>query len=291
MSRPDAHQPLKSGPPTAYPSEDQDILYRVPPRPERATKDTRANTVGGLLAGFTHTSGSESLPAGHDQDLFDPEYNAGNLQQGMEIVRRQPYHENNRMMRQADHLVHGPSIMLNGPNACFAAAGFLFLVAIEVTILRICLCFDYLVQIDQHLDVAATQNTANRNLQSCMQQMAADYRNHSIPPFGPARLLHAYNLCVQPNLQFPIGQMACAIEFTIGGGGGGLIRSLYVEPNYLVTYMQEGNCTVCHRQNRQVGYLNDYVYFNSLFRCTLTTLYTYRFLTTLRDKPQLIFDL
>ena len=272
MSRPDAHQPLKSGPPTAYPSENQDILYRVPPRPERARKDTRANSVGGLLAGFTQTSGSEYLPPGHDEDLFDPEYNAVNLQQGIEIVRRQtqrqPYCQNNCIISQAGHPVVGPSIMLNGPNACFAAAGFQFLVAIEVTILRKCLCFDYLVQIDQHLDVSATQNTEYRNLQICMQQMAADYRNYNIPPFGPAQLLHAYNLCVQPNLQFPIGQMACAMEFTIGGGGGGLIRNLHVEPNYLVTYMQEGNCIVCHRQNREVGYQNDYVCFSLLFRYT-----------------------
>ena len=83
--------------------------------------------------------------------------------------------------------------------------------------------------------------------------MAVAYRDPNIQPFGPLPLLHAYNACLPPHLQFAIGSFACAMEFMAATGGGGLLGHLQLAPHYMVTYIQEGmcrNCNVWYQQAR-----------------------------------------
>ena len=114
------------------------MLYRAPPQPRRATKETRRNTRDSLLEGYNQPAPSTPLAPGHDQALFDPQYGVGNLQRnggdGMAARggrgrrgrgRGQQHNHNNNQNA-------GPSIMANGNNCCFAVAAFLFLVAAEV---------------------------------------------------------------------------------------------------------------------------------------------------------------
>ena len=89
-----------------------------------------------------------------------------------------------------------------------------------------------------------------------LHQLARDYRDPTVPPFHVEALVTAYNGCVPAGLQFPLGRAHCAVEFLMGGGmagHGGLLGELRLAPNYLLTYMQEGDCPHCGQQYQQVG--------------------------------------
>ena len=89
-----------------------------------------------------------------------------------------------------------------------------------------------------------------------LHQLARDYRDPNVPPFHVEALVTAYNVCVPAGLRFPLGRPHCAVEFLMGGGmagHGGLLGELRLVPNYLVTYLQEGDCPQCGQQYRQVG--------------------------------------
>ena len=70
--RPDEHQPWQSGPPCAYPAGGQAQLYQVRPRPQRATRDSRVNTLHELLGAYGQPLPATPLAPGHDQALFNP---------------------------------------------------------------------------------------------------------------------------------------------------------------------------------------------------------------------------
>ena len=108
------------------------------------------NTLGQLLEGFEQQVSEAVLPAGHDQGLFDSNYAVPNLSQGQQ--GRQRHQEQQRQQGQQgeygfqgqleqleqqgqnqQHQNGRPSPMLNGPNAYFAAAAFIFVTKLEVT--------------------------------------------------------------------------------------------------------------------------------------------------------------
>ena len=134
--RPDVHQPWQSGPPTSYPQGNRAQLYRVPARPQHATRDTRENTLGSLLEGFGQPSPNTALAPGHDQGLFNPMHAVRNLNAGVTVPiplnTRRGQHQQQIQNVQVVQPNAGPKAMLNGPNACFAAAGFVFVVGLEV---------------------------------------------------------------------------------------------------------------------------------------------------------------
>jgi hypothetical protein len=127
--RPDEHQPWQSGPPCAYPVGGQAQLYQLGRRPERATRDTRLNTLHGLLGAYDQPLPATRMAPGHDQALFNPLYRAANLVQGTVLAvpgrTRQVGQQNNQLQP-------GPKPMLNGHQGCFAAATFIFLETTEV---------------------------------------------------------------------------------------------------------------------------------------------------------------
>ena len=87
-----------------------------------------------LLIGFGHNAAGPPLDVGHDQDLFNPDHSVGRLQTGMIVDNPlRNIHHQRQGQRVVQHLQQaGPSTMLNGRNACFSAAAFVFLVGIEV---------------------------------------------------------------------------------------------------------------------------------------------------------------
>ena len=115
-----------------------------------------------------------------------------------------------------------------------------------------------LLQVDRHLNPAALRSPAQRALDQVLHQLARDYRDPTVPPFHVEPLVIAYNGCVPVGLRFPLGRPHCAVEFLMGGGmagHGGLLGELRLAPNFLLTYMQEGDCPHCGQQYRQVGLL------------------------------------
>jgi len=58
------------------------MLYQVPPRPCRATKDSRWNTTNSFIDGYNLPAPTTPLAPGHDQALFDHQYGVANLRQG-----------------------------------------------------------------------------------------------------------------------------------------------------------------------------------------------------------------
>ena len=87
-----------------------------------------------LLIGFGHNTAGQPLDVGHDQDLFNPNHSVDRLQNGVVVDNPlQNIHHQRQGQRLVQHLQQaGPSPMLNGRNACFSAAAFVFLVGIEV---------------------------------------------------------------------------------------------------------------------------------------------------------------
>ena len=130
--RPDEHQPWQSGPPCAYPAGGQAQLYQVRPRPQRATRDTRVNTLHGLLGAYGQPLPATPLAPGHDQALFNPLHRAANLVQG--VVLTIPDATNRGGGGRQNNQQHaGPKAMLNGHQGCFAAAAFVFAEQTEVS--------------------------------------------------------------------------------------------------------------------------------------------------------------
>ena len=127
---PDNHNPQHSGPPTAYPQGNQAQLYRVPPRPQHLTRDTRENTLGSLLQGYGRLPAGP-LPAGHDQAYFNPSHNSNNLVYGGSVIITQPTSQNQGQQGQQGQQ-GAPKAMLNGHNYCYAASAFLILESMEV---------------------------------------------------------------------------------------------------------------------------------------------------------------
>ena len=87
-----------------------------------------------LLIGFGHTIAGQPLDVGHDQDLFNPNHSVDRLQNRVVVDNPlQNIHHQRQGQRLVQHLQQaGPSPMLNGRNACFSAATFVFLVGNEV---------------------------------------------------------------------------------------------------------------------------------------------------------------
>ena len=113
-----------------------------------------------------------------------------------------------------------------------------------------------LLQVDLHLNPAALRSAAQAALDLLVQQMGRDYRNPNIPPFHTEPLVQAYNACVPPALQLPLGQPHDAVEFLAGGGQaghGGLLGELRLAPHYLLSFMQEGTCNQCGHDYQQVS--------------------------------------
>ena len=133
MIRPDEHQPWQSVP-CAYPAGGQAQLYRVRPRPQHATRNTRANTLGTRLAGYGQPLPSTSLAPGHDQDMFAPLLRAANLVQGQELTIPGT---NQGRGGGGGGQQGGPKAMLNGLQGCFAAAAFLFVERTEVKVVHL----------------------------------------------------------------------------------------------------------------------------------------------------------
>ena len=131
--RPDPHQPVESGPPCAYPSGNQAVLYRVPPRPQHSTRNSRTNTVGSLLAGFGKPQNPTALGPAHDLPRFDPNHASAVLTDGVPVPDRvAPNQTGRHHQHQHQQQAGGPGVMLNGVNACFVAAAFTFLCGLEL---------------------------------------------------------------------------------------------------------------------------------------------------------------
>ena len=237
--RPDAHQPVKSGPPCAYPSGNQAVLYRVPPRPQHSTGDSRTNTVGSLLAGFGLPANPTPLGPAHDLQQFDPNHASAALTDGVTVPNRVVPFRTGRHGQQNQQQAGGPGVMLNGDNSCFWAATFTFLCGLEM---------------DLNLDAAAVRDLMHQALEALFVQQAADLRNQAVAPFSPLQLQQAYNQCVAPNLAFPPGQADCAMELLRGQvPPGGLLHHVRATPGFFTTYTEQGICGVCRQQSQQVN--------------------------------------
>ena len=115
--------------------------------------------------------------------------------------------------------------------------------------------FSCVLQVDLHLNPTALRPAVQTRLDQCLQRMGRDYRDPRVLPFHAEDLVRAYNACIPPALQLPIGQPQDAVEFLIGGGQagqGGLLGQLGVAPNYLLTYLQQGTCNTCNQPYQQV---------------------------------------
>jgi hypothetical protein len=130
---PDAHQPLHSGPPTAYPPGGQAALWRLPARPPHATKETRQNILGTLLVNHGQRLPAIPLAPGHDQRLFQPQHRTANLRPGL-VVQRPAGPRGNRGNRGNQNQQQNPALlaMVNNQNTCWAGAAFLVLTRIQV---------------------------------------------------------------------------------------------------------------------------------------------------------------
>ena len=115
------------------------MLYRVPPRPLRVTREKRNNTLHSQLAGFNEPPPTQVLAPGHDQDLFDPRFSVANLQldggdggapRRQQVTRRRRNHQQNQ--NQFNNAA-GLKLLVVGLNECYARAAFQFLVPLEVS--------------------------------------------------------------------------------------------------------------------------------------------------------------
>ena len=141
LFRPDSQIPLHCGTPAAYPDGDRESLYHVKQRPPHAFTGSRNHTLGELLAGYDNDPHGASLPAGHDQDLFDDTLSAANLPNldlgqlpGRNGRQRQRQHQNRQQnnQQQNNQQQQGPPMLSNGYNLCYAAASFHTLERVEV---------------------------------------------------------------------------------------------------------------------------------------------------------------
>lgn len=132
-----------------------------------------------------------------------------------------------------------PKAMLNGSNGCFGVSAFLFLCAVEA---------------DQHLDQNANRNSHQQHLMHNLVQMCLAYRDPLVAPFGPEPLINAANACLpftsRPEDRFGGGKQACAMEF-LARDPGGLLHNIFLEPGFLVTYLQQGRCEQCDQVYQQ----------------------------------------
>jgi hypothetical protein len=113
------------------------MLYRVQPRPRAVTRNTRENTWGSILVNYGQAVTAAPLPAGHDQNLFDPRHAAANLQWGGGLAIIVANRRQRNLGRHLNHLQqqqNGPGVLSNGSNACFGASSVAFLTATEVTL-------------------------------------------------------------------------------------------------------------------------------------------------------------
>jgi hypothetical protein len=123
---------VESGPPAAYPGGNQAALYRVPARPQHATRDTRGYT--GLLAGFGQPANPVQLLPGHDLAAFDPNHAAAALVNGVTVPNTVlPRRTLLQQQQQQQQLAGAPGVLLNGVNSCFAASAITFLCSMQVT--------------------------------------------------------------------------------------------------------------------------------------------------------------
>jgi hypothetical protein len=133
LPSPDEHQPLHGGPASFLPPGTTQLqLWRMPNRPARATKQTRATTLS-LLQGLGQPWVAGALAPGHDQADFDPQHGVANLRTGAAAnivvqrrARQQQQQQNNALV------VPGLKLLVIGANECFARAAFHFLVQLEV---------------------------------------------------------------------------------------------------------------------------------------------------------------
>ena len=114
----------------------QPQLYTVQPRPQRATKDSRRNTLGSLYAGYGEAGPDLPLAPGHDQGLFDPQYSLASLRQGGWVVppaRASRRNNRGQQNQNQQNNVAGLKLLLVGINECYARAAVQFLVPLEVS--------------------------------------------------------------------------------------------------------------------------------------------------------------
>ena len=139
----------------------------------------------------------------------------------------------------SEDLAESPKAMLNGDNGCFGVSAFLFLCAIQA---------------DQHLDPNAERSLNQQHLHDKLIQMCTAYRDPHVPPFGPEPLINAANACLpvnsRPDDRFVGGNQACAMEF-LARNPGGLLHNIFLEPGFLVTYLQQGLCDQCGQVYQQ----------------------------------------
>ena len=116
----------------------QEQLHTVQPPPQRATKDSRVNTLGSLYAGYGQPGPAAPLVPGHDQELFDPQYSVASLRRGGVVIPQPAGRRNRGQQNQNQNQQHnnaaGLKLLLVGVNECYARAAFQFLVPLEVII-------------------------------------------------------------------------------------------------------------------------------------------------------------
>ena len=258
-SVPDEHQPRSTGPP-AVPPNTPTSAVTPSAAPERLSPNTRVNSRDVFCRGFGRDEApvAPAVRQGYGPDLAAP-HGRG---RGRDIGRGRG-RANGRGRGRANGRGRGrgrgagagrggggagggdrnqpqpPKAMLNGNNGCFGASAFLFLCAIEA---------------DQHLDQTADRSLQQQHLQYNLVQMCLAYRDPLVAPFGPERLINAANACLpinsRPEDRFGGGAQACALEF-LARDPGGLLHNIFLEPGFLVTYLQQGPCDQCGQVYQQ----------------------------------------
>jgi hypothetical protein len=228
LPSPDEHQPLHGGPASFLPPGTTQLqLWRMPNRPARATKQTRATTLS-LLQGLGQPWVAGALAPGHDQADFDPQHGVANLRTGAAAnivvqrrARQQQQQQNNALV------VPGLKLLVIGANECFARAAFHFLVQLEV---------------DLHLHPTRARQPLGLALEATLQLQMGLYRNPAVAPFAIRPLINDLNHLMPPNpaQQFAVGGVACAMEFV-----SEVLRHVLWDPAHIVTYLQQGTCNLC----------------------------------------------
>ena len=134
---PDEHQPVWSGVPAAYPGGSQARLWQLTPQAQRSTRETRQHTLFDLIGQYLQPA--VPLPAGHDVGLFVPAYRVANLTGAAVVPRLQTTGQGGSRgtgrgggRGGGRGQAIGISLMLNGPNTCYAAASITFVTALQV---------------------------------------------------------------------------------------------------------------------------------------------------------------
>ena len=251
-SVPDEHQPRSSGPP-AVPPNTPACAVTPSAAPERLSPNTRVNSRDVFCTGFGRDEPpvAPAVRQGYSPDFAAPHGlgrgGANGRGRGRGNARGRGRGRRGRgagagrggggMGGGGDRIQ--PKAMLNGINGCFGASAFLFLCAIEA---------------DQHLDPTADRSLHQQHLQYHLVQMCLAYRDPLVAPFGPERLINAANACLpvdsRPEDRFGGGDQACAMEF-LARNPGGLLHNIFLEPQFLVTYLQQGPCDQCGQVYQQ----------------------------------------